>query len=90
MGARPRFRVVGCGTGLRLEGTDAARDGRSPTRCGGARVRLRHGLVELFVRRDRNGEKIFEMYSETVEINKDLKDSLFTLPANVKMLPKAK
>jgi hypothetical protein len=42
------------------------------------------------VRRDRNGEKIFEMYSESVEINKDLKDSLFVLPSNVKMLPKAK
>jgi hypothetical protein len=42
------------------------------------------------VRRDRNGEKIFEMYSESVEINKDLKDSLFVLPPNVKMLPKAK
>jgi hypothetical protein len=44
----------------------------------------------LDVRRDRNGEKIFEMYSDSVEINKDLKDSLFTLPPNVKMLPKAK
>jgi hypothetical protein len=42
------------------------------------------------IRRDRNGEKIFEMYSDLVEINKDLKDNLFTLPANVKMLPKAK
>jgi hypothetical protein len=42
------------------------------------------------IRRDRNGEKIFEMYSESVEINKDLKDSLFVLPPNVKMLPKAK
>jgi hypothetical protein len=42
------------------------------------------------IRRDRNGEKIFEMYSDSVEINKDLKDSLFTLPPNVKMLPKAK
>jgi len=37
------------------------------------------------VRRDRNGEKFYEMYSESVEINKDLKDSLFELPANVKM-----
>jgi hypothetical protein len=42
------------------------------------------------IRRDRNGEKIFEMYSDSVEINKDLKESLFTLPPNVKMLPKAK
>lgn len=42
------------------------------------------------IRRDRNGDKIFEMYSESVEINKDLTDNLFTLPAKVKMLPKAK
>jgi hypothetical protein len=42
------------------------------------------------IRRDRNGDKLFEMYSESVEINKNLKDELFTLPANVKMLPKAK
>jgi hypothetical protein len=40
--------------------------------------------------RKRNGDKIFEMYSESVEINKDLKDDLFSLPANIKMLPKAK
>ena len=37
------------------------------------------------VRRDRNGEKIFEMYADSVEINKDLKDSLFELPPNAKM-----
>jgi len=42
------------------------------------------------IRRDRNGEKIFEMYSDSVEINKNLTDNLFTLPAKVKMLPKAK
>jgi hypothetical protein len=42
------------------------------------------------VRRDRNGEKIFEMYADSVEINKNLTDDLFTLPANLKLLPKAK
>jgi hypothetical protein len=42
------------------------------------------------IRRDRNGDKIFEMYSDSVEINKDLKDDMFSLAANVKMLPKAK
>jgi hypothetical protein len=36
------------------------------------------------IRRDRNGEKVFEMFSDSVEINQDLKDSLFELPANVK------
>ncbi len=44
----------------------------------------------LNIRRDRNGEKIFEMYSESVTVNQGLKDSLFELPPNVKMLPKAK
>jgi hypothetical protein len=42
------------------------------------------------IRRERNGEKIFEMYSDSVEINRNLKDNLFTLPGNIKMLPKAK
>jgi hypothetical protein len=42
------------------------------------------------VRRDRNGEKVFEMFAESVEINRNLTDDLFTLPANVKMLPKAR
>ena len=40
--------------------------------------------------RDRNGEKIFEMYSDSVAINQDLKDNLFTLPTSVKVLPKPK
>jgi hypothetical protein len=40
--------------------------------------------------RKRNGDKIFEMYSDEVSVNKDLKDNLFTLPANLKLLPKAK
>jgi hypothetical protein len=42
------------------------------------------------IRRERNGEKIFEMYSETVEIHKDLPDSMFTLPPNLKILKKEK
>lgn len=42
------------------------------------------------IRRERNGEKIFEMFSETVEINQDLKDSMFVLPPNLKILKKAK
>jgi hypothetical protein len=39
-------------------------------------------------RRDRNGEKIFEMFSDSVEINQNLTDELFTLPGSIKMLPK--
>jgi len=42
------------------------------------------------IRRERNGEKVFEMYSESVEINKDLKDSMFTLPQGLKILQKDK
>jgi hypothetical protein len=30
------------------------------------------------------------MYSDSVEIDKDLKDNLFTLPGNLKLLPKGK
>jgi hypothetical protein len=42
------------------------------------------------IQRQRNGEKVFEMYSDSVDINKNLTDSLFTLPVNTKILPKAK
>src|SRR5215469_8831977 len=38
------------------------------------------------IRRDRNGEKIYEMYSDSVEINKNLRDDLFSLPVNAKLL----
>ena len=42
------------------------------------------------IRRERNGEKVFEILSDSIEINKNLKDDLFTLPANVKTMKKAK
>jgi hypothetical protein len=42
------------------------------------------------IRRERNGEKIFEIFSEHVAVNQDLKDDLFTLPANMKILKKEK
>lgn len=35
--------------------------------------------------RKRNGDKVYEMYASSVEINQDLKDDLFTLPANQRM-----
>jgi hypothetical protein len=38
--------------------------------------------------RERNGEKIYEIFSESVTINADLEDSLFNLPGNVKVLKK--
>jgi hypothetical protein len=42
------------------------------------------------IRRERNGDKIFEMYSESVEIDKNVADDLFTVPAKMKILPKPK
>jgi hypothetical protein len=42
------------------------------------------------IRRDRNGDKVYEIYSDSVEVNKDLGDNLFSLPPNLKLLPKAK
>lgn len=38
------------------------------------------------VRRERAGEKIFEMFADDVKINQGLTDELFTLPGNVKVL----
>ncbi|PYT23791.1 MAG: hypothetical protein DMG57_30870 [Acidobacteria bacterium] len=42
------------------------------------------------IQRERNGEKIYQMYSDSVAINRDLKDDLFTLPSNMKILKKQK
>jgi hypothetical protein len=38
------------------------------------------------IQRERNKEKIFEMYSDSVTINTGLTDKLFTLPADIKKL----
>ncbi len=38
----------------------------------------------------RDGERTFQMYAETVQINQDLKDELFTLPPKIKLLKPAK
>ena len=42
------------------------------------------------IQRERNGEKIYEIYSDTVAVNKGLTDDLFTLPMNVKIVGKDK
>jgi hypothetical protein len=42
------------------------------------------------IQRLRNGEQVFQIYSDTVEINKGLTDDLFTLPAGMKILPMVK
>lgn len=38
------------------------------------------------IHRERNGEKIYEMFSDSVSINRDLKDNFFTLPEGIKKL----
>jgi hypothetical protein len=38
------------------------------------------------IQRQRNGDKLFEMFSEKVEINVGLTDDWFSLPANVELL----
>jgi hypothetical protein len=38
------------------------------------------------VRRERSGEKIFEMFADDVKVNQGLTDDLFTLPGDVKIL----
>ena len=37
-------------------------------------------------RRERDGQKIFEIFDESVQLNKDLTDDLFAVPANVKII----
>jgi hypothetical protein len=39
---------------------------------------------------ERNGEKLFELYSDSVVINQSLTDDLFTLPGGIKVLPAPK
>jgi hypothetical protein len=41
------------------------------------------------IRKERDGEKLYEIYSEHVAINQSLPDSSFNLPAGVKMLKQA-
>lgn len=42
------------------------------------------------IRRERNGQKIFEMYSDSVQVNQDLTDAIFSLPPKLKVLQKGK
>ncbi|MDX2150630.1 MAG: hypothetical protein SFV54_07840 [Bryobacteraceae bacterium] len=42
------------------------------------------------IRRERDGRKVFEVYSEKVDLNPGLTDDLFTLPASMKLLPPKK
>jgi hypothetical protein len=38
--------------------------------------------------RDRDGEKVYQMFSETVKVGNNFEGKLFTLPRDIKMLPK--
>ncbi len=40
----------------------------------------------LSIQRERNGEKIFELYSDSVTVNQGLPDKMFALPSGVKKL----
>jgi hypothetical protein len=40
------------------------------------------------IQRERDGEKIFQMFAENVTVNNNLADKLFTLPAGIKILKK--
>lgn len=42
------------------------------------------------IQRERDGEKIYQMFSDSVVVNKGLTDNLFTLPADMKILKKPK
>ena len=39
---------------------------------------------------ERNGEKVFELFSESVTLNQNLTDDLFTVPGNMKVLKREK
>ncbi len=42
------------------------------------------------IQRERDGEKVYQMFSDKVEVNQDLTDNLFTLPSDIKILGKPK
>jgi hypothetical protein len=38
------------------------------------------------VRRERDGDRIFEQYASEVEVNQPLEESIFNLPSGIEML----
>jgi len=42
------------------------------------------------VRRERNGDRIFEMFADQIQANPEVDQSLFTLPRDAPILPPAK
>ena len=55
-----------------------------------AMIARQYEVFTMSIRRFRNNEKLFELYSDSVQINKNLTDDLFTLPASIKILPPAR
>lgn len=47
-------------------------------------------LWPFVIQRHRDGELVFSLYAESVQINQNLTDNLFTVPANIKILPPPK
>ncbi len=46
-------------------------------------------LLPWVIRRERDGEKVFELYSDSYEVNRPLSGSVFSLPNDLPMLPPA-
>ncbi len=44
----------------------------------------------LDVFRERNGQKIYELHSDSVEVNQNIPDNLLSIPGSMKILPKPK
>lgn len=54
-----------------------------------SKYRAVSGIMWPFqINRERDGEKIYEIFSESVMINQNLTDNIFMLPSNVKILKK--
>ena len=50
-----------------------------------------HGVMwPLVTLRERDGQRIFQMFSDKVEVNTGLTDDLFTLPSTIEVLPPAR
>ena len=45
-------------------------------------------MLPFDTQRERDGEKVFELYADEVKVRGDLQQSLFELPAGVKILKK--
>ncbi len=44
-------------------------------------------LLPWIIRRERDGDRVFELYAQSFQVNAPLGDELFTLPSNLPLLP---